>query len=92
MNKWIAILAVCMALSSGARAGSEPMATCTMQWYQFVEQQLVSGDGQGHGPDLGSHEWKSVVEFRLEIRGQADLPDRNSDEWCQLIDQLVRQR
>lgn len=92
MKKWIASFVVCMALSTGAGAGSEPMTTCTMEWYQFVEQKLVSGDGQGHGPDLGSDEWKSVVEFRLEIRGQADLPDRNSEEWCQLIDQLVRER
>ena len=92
MKKWIASFVVCMALSSGARAGSEAVTTCTMEWYQFVEQKLVSGDGQGHGPDLGSDEWKSVVEFRLEIRGQADLPDRNSEQWCQLIDGLVRER
>jgi hypothetical protein len=42
----------------------------------------VTDDGQGHGPDIGSDEWKSVIEFRLGIRGKPDLPARASEAWC----------
>jgi hypothetical protein len=74
-----------------ALAGSEPPTPCSAEWNRFVDQKIISGDGQGHGPDLGSDEWKGVVEFKLGIRDQADLPARDSDDWCQLIDRLVRE-
>lgn len=63
---------------------------CTQSWYQSVEKVVASGDGMGHGPDVGSEEWKSVIEFRLGIRGDADLPDRNSMEWCVYVNNLVK--
>jgi hypothetical protein len=88
----IAIFVVLAAINLGASAGVEPMLPCTDEWNQFVDEKLVSGDGQGHGPDLGSNEWKGVIEFKLGIRDQVDLPNRDSDDWCQLIDQLVRAR
>jgi hypothetical protein len=74
-----------------AHAGTEPGTPCSDEWNRFVDQKIVSGDGQGHGPDLGSDEWKGVVEFKLGIRGQAGLPARDSDDWCRLIDRLVRE-
>jgi len=43
----------------------------------------------GHGPDIGSEEWKSVIEFKLGVRGSPDVPDRNSREWCHFIDDLL---
>ena len=58
---------------------------CQQAWFERVEQQISSGDGQGHGPDLGSIEWRSVVEFKLGIRGQAGLPEKDSDLWCEYI-------
>lgn len=73
-----------------AQAGAEPAAPCSDAWNQLVDKKLVSGDGQGHGPDLGSDEWKGVIEFKLGIRGKAGLPTRDSTEWCELIDGLVR--
>jgi hypothetical protein len=88
----IAIFVVLAAINLGASAGVEPTHPCTDEWNQFVDEKLVSGDGQGHGPDLGSDEWKGVIEFKLGIRDQVDLPNRDSDDWCQLIDQLVRAR
>lgn len=62
---------------------------CTSQWYQAVEKQVSSGDGLGHGPDQGSAEWRSVIEFRMGIRGDTDIPDRNSDDWCHYIDNKI---
>ena len=79
---------------STARAGGDSMMPepCSDDWNRYVEEELVSGDGHGHGPDLGSDEWKSVIEFRLGVRGQADVPARNSEAWCLYIDRLVRAR
>jgi hypothetical protein len=51
---------------------------------------VTTGDGQGHGPDIGSDEWRSVVEFKLGIRGNPAVPSRASREWCHYIDEQVR--
>ena len=67
-------------------AGTKP---CSEPWLQMVEQALSTGDGRGHGPDLGSSEWRSVVEFKLGIRGNPDVPDRATEEWCAYIDQAI---
>jgi len=75
-----------------ALAGSDPGMPCSDDWNRFVDQKIVSSDGQGHGPDPGSDEWQGVVEFKLGIRDQAGLPARGSDDWCQLIDRLVREQ
>ncbi|MCL1048593.1 hypothetical protein L2755_02945 [Shewanella abyssi] len=67
---------------------SEPSKKqCNNAWFEKVEQQVITGDGQGHGPDLGSIEWRSVVEFKLGVRGDESLPAVDSDPWCAYIDQ-----
>lgn len=93
MYRWIALsLAVgttlgC-AVSAPYRSASASVA-CSDEWYRSVEQRLPTGDGQGHGPDLGSAEWKSVVEFRLGVRDDAAVPDPATAEWCTYIEQLL---
>jgi len=47
------------------------------------------GDGQGHGPDLGSAEWMSVVEKRLGFYQQADVPEPGTPEWCARVDEAL---
>lgn len=82
-------------LLSGCAATNESLATpppCTAAWYEVVESKLSTGDARGHGPDLGSLEWKSVVEFKLGVRGSDQVPGRDTEQWCEYIDQLVRQR
>lgn len=64
-------------------------APCSTDWYKVMESQLTTGDNQGHGPDPGSIEWRSVIEFKLGIRGDTDTPDRRSPEWCTFIDAYV---
>lgn len=64
---------------------------CTPDWNLAVESQLGTGDGRGHGPDLGSMEWRSVIEFKLGIRGQSDVPARDSEAWCEFIDRKIFQ-
>jgi len=65
---------------------------CTETWNQTVETTVSSGDGMGHGPDIGSEEWKSVMEFKLGVRGNPDVPDRDSPEWCRFIDDLLHDK
>lgn len=68
---------------------SEVPPDCNESWYRDIESEILTGDGQGHGPDPGSDEWRSVIEFKLGIRGQADLPDRSTDEWCRFIERYI---
>ena len=63
---------------------------CSKPWYDYAESAAPTGDGMGHGPDPGSEEWKSVIEFKLGIRGNPEVPDRSSDAWCQFIDERIR--
>jgi hypothetical protein len=51
---------------------------------------VTTGDGQGHGPDIGSDEWRSVVEFKLGIRGNPAVPPSNTDAWCRFVDERMR--
>jgi len=69
--------------------GPQAGTPCGDAWYRAIEQKVTTGDGRGHGPDIGSGEWKSVVEFRLGLRGEPDLPDRDSEAWCGYIERAV---
>ncbi len=62
---------------------------CSPSWFEAVEAKVGTGDGQGHGPDMGSGEWRSVVEFKLGIRGDKKVPSSESQAWCDYIDALV---
>lgn len=98
MYRWIVPALVLVALA-GCRAGLSsqvpaPQTTanlCSDSWYASVEERVGSGDGQGHGPDLGSAEWKSVVAFRLGLRDNPALPDPNTPAWCQYIEQRLEE-
>ncbi|TKB43378.1 DUF1311 domain-containing protein [Thalassotalea mangrovi] len=73
---------------------SEPdennIQTCSMERYQAIAKRVQTGDGQGHGPDIGSTEWQSVVEFKLKVRGQNDVPEKNSRAWCDFIEKQLQ--
>lgn len=62
---------------------------CTEAWFWLVESIVTSGDGLGHGPDLGSDEWKSTVQFKLGLRDDAAAPPIASTAWCQYIDAAI---
>ncbi|MEJ6473763.1 lysozyme inhibitor LprI family protein [Pseudoalteromonas piscicida] len=65
---------------------------CGSAWVKEVDTVLNSGDGQGHGPDLGSTEWQSVIEFKLGIRNNKDKPALNSTAWCGYIDKHLSRK
>jgi hypothetical protein len=94
MNRWLAICLGVAAFEFTAcnrdESRSETRAVCSESWYRTIDEKVPTGDGQGHGPDVGSDEWKSVVEFKLGIRGDPDVPNRGSEAWCRHIDQIVR--
>ena len=85
------ILAALAGCKTSHTAGQSPKP-CSEDWYPWAEAVLSSSDGHGHGPDMGSEEWQSVIEFKLGIRGQADIPPRSSDAWCRFIDQHIANR
>lgn len=80
-----------MLVALAARAADAP-PLCSPAWYRAIEQKLPTGDGHGHGPDVGSDEWKSVVEFRLGVRGNPLVPPRDREAWCAYVDRAVRAR
>ena len=96
MTRWLAALIFFAAVS--AQAGDDHLSKtasespCSDSWYRFIDETVVTGDGQGHGPDVGSDEWKAVIEFKLGLRNEPNLPDRDSEAWCRHIDRRVRER
>lgn len=75
-------------------ASTTPPATtqyqaCSSQWYALLDDSLAVSDSQGHGPDLGSMEWRSAVEFKLGIRNNPQVPEPSSANWCSYIDSYV---
>lgn len=64
-------------------------SSCSMEWFKYVESQVLSQDQQGHGPDIGSEEWQSVIEFKLGLDKVANKPDKLSPEWCKFIQQAL---
>lgn len=76
---------------AGANSYADAPA-CSEQWNIALEKQLATSDGQGHGPDIGSDEWKSVIEKKLGINTSPELPKRNTQAWCQFIDQRARSK
>lgn len=84
MSKYLVLLLL------GATGVAQAQSMCTYPWYQSIDKILHTTDGQGHGPDIGSDEWKSVIEFKLGVRNGVNVPERSSDQWCQYIDQHIK--
>ncbi len=83
----IIFLSACTSTQTSAEC-PEPRS---IVWFERLEGQYHTGDGAGHGPDIGSDEWKSVIEFKLGIRDRADVPNLQSPEWCTYIDDYIKQ-
>ena len=62
---------------------------CSEGWNQLVEETLPTGDADGHGPDVGSMEWRSVVEFKLGIRDDPAVPALESEDWCLYMNEEI---
>ena len=73
----------------GSSADPNRPSPCSDPWYPYIDGIVATGDGAGHGPDVGSDEWRSVVEFKLGVRGDSRVPTRSSAAWCEFIDELA---
>lgn len=93
MSKWLPVFlcfaAACAQTIGGLASGSTTRTLCSDSWYRLIEENVPTSDEQGHGPDIGSDEWKSVIEFKLGIRNKPDVPGRDGEAWCRHIDQMV---
>ena len=93
MSRWVSVfiifLAICAQASNNHRSSMAGGALCSDSWYRFIEETVPTSDNQGHGPDIGSDEWKSVIEFKLGLRDVPNFPERDSEAWCRHINQIV---
>ena len=80
----------CTNASDAVNSTQQTKTPCSNEWYLSIEEKVRTGDGQGHGPDVGSDEWKSVIEFKLGVRGKSTVPQRDSEVWCRYVDHLVQ--
>jgi len=81
----IVILTSLLLACDSANNNEAPAFKCTSDWYELVDKMVQSGDGRGHGPDVGSSEWRSVIEFKLGIRGKPEVPASYTHKWCEYI-------
>lgn len=58
---------------------------CSRESMEVVERKVITGDSEGHGPDVGSSEWYSVVERRLGIEGKPSVPKKGTAKWCDYV-------
>ena len=96
MTRWLAIFVIaavaCVQANKVRSPNPEAPVLCSDSWYRMIEEKVTTSDDQRHGPDVGSDEWKSAIEFKLGIRGREGLSSRNSEAWCRYIDQVVRRQ
>lgn len=76
-------------LSASPAFAGQKLEPCSTAWNKAVEAKVDTGDGQGHGPDIGSPEWRSVVVFKLGLRGNTEVPPTDSNHWCRYIDNIL---
>jgi uncharacterized protein len=90
LTMFLLVASACAEASGGASTMPETGDPCSDAWYRSIEEKVSTGDGHGHGPDIGSDEWKSVIEFKLGIRSNPNVPDLHTEAWCTYVDQMVR--
>lgn len=90
---WFSILFVLFFVSGCDKEKAPPDVSspepCSPAWLQDVDRHVQSSDSEGHGPDIGSPEWRSVVEFKLGIREDESVPEVSSADWCKHIDAFL---
>lgn len=83
------LLGFSLTVACSQNPADQSAAPCSAERYAAIEAAIQSGDGMGHGPDIGSGEWKSVVEFKLGLRDKEATPSADATEWCDFIEQYI---
>ncbi len=91
MQKIISTSSLALAVLTLSACGQTPSkpATCSNDTLNQIDQRVTGGDV--HGPDIGSGEWFSMIERRLQLEGRPGLPAKGSANWCAVIEQTLRQ-
>jgi len=85
----VVLLSLSLTSCVNKKQEKQKLQECNKTWFYKVESRLPTGDEHGHGPDVGSDEWKNVVEHRIGIKGNNIVPKINSKEWCEYIDRIL---
>lgn len=86
----LALLGCALAITACSKEPNAAATACGTPQYQTIEAMIHTGDGMGHGPDIGSSEWKSVIERKLGIWGNPNVPAPDAYEWCSFIEQHIK--
>lgn len=79
------LVAVLSACTMEVDQNANDPAACSQKTYEHIESRIKISDPEGHGPDLGSAEWMSAVERRLDIYDAASIPEKGSGAWCAYV-------
>jgi len=79
------MLAVATSSCTTPQSSADQTITCSSEWFSLVDQKVQVTDSQGHGPELGSAEWRSAVEFKLGIDEHSKAPPIATEKWCTYI-------
>ena len=90
----------CVLWAAACQPGSVPLAIrpalgqkppeLWSDWAQWVEKRHSVGDGQGHGPDVGSMEWAQALHHQLKIKDKSgDSLDIGSLQWRESVEKSL---
>lgn len=87
MNKALTLIVIMLIIgcSPALQDKSTAKESCSKESMEMVETKVTTGDSEGHGPDIGSSEWYSVVERRLGIEGKPSIPKKGTAKWCDYV-------
>jgi hypothetical protein len=75
MLKQIKIIVVTLSFTLLGACQSPPdVSIGSPLWLEWVESVVQTGDGQGHGPDIGSEEWCRAVDQKLFAAPSVEPP------------------
>jgi hypothetical protein len=90
MRVLAAILAVGVLVGCGESVVDKEKGESWDQWARALEARFPVGDGQGHGPDVGSEEWARALQQKLGVvDAQGHGPDIGSAEWRSAVEEKL---
>ncbi|MFC3093435.1 hypothetical protein DRW07_04325 [Alteromonas sediminis] len=93
VSMFVLVLAVtgCNLPLNSKEAEKAGLSACDLRSFRSIEHAIQSGDGHGHGPNIGSDEWKSTIEFKLGVTPQEKELALHTANWCEFIESRIAQ-
>ena len=87
---WVVACQPASAPSGVRTASGQKSPELWSDWAQWVEKRHSVGDGQGHGPDVGSMEWAHALHYQLKIKDKpGDSLDIGSLQWRKSVEKAL---